>query len=514
MRIKNSIYNSLTGVATQIVTIILNFVSRTVFIYALGNEYLGINGLFSNILSLLSLSELGIGTAITFSLYKAVAEENQYKINALMTLYRRIYRIISIGILIIGLSISPFLQYLINGSNFSNNYIKLIFIINIINSSASYLLSYRTAIIFVNQKDYILKMISMIFNSIAIIMQITILILFKNYVFYLITQVIFTVINNTIGYYLSRKMYPEVKYSKYYKLNKLELKEIIIKVKSLIVHSISSFITFGTDNIVISYFIGIIEVGIYSNYNLIISTVNTLLNRIIEGVTSSMGNLIATSNRDKVYDIFNKMYFICFWIFSFSFVCLFNIINPFICVWLGEKNILSTGVVIVLLMNFYIIGVRQAVIITRNAGGFYTNDRLAAIVKPIANITITIVLTKEYGLIGVFLGTLISSIIADILLSPYFLYKKYFNKSYIEYIKKYFVYLCITISNILITYIICGMLPSNLNIILSILVKLIICIITTNITIWIMFKNKEEFIFIFRIINNLCSKNDKVLVAK
>lgn len=436
-RLNNSIRNSLTAVGSQLLVTALNFINRSVFIYVLGSEYLGINGLFSNILSMLSLTEMGIGTAIVFNMYKAVEKNDQQQINALMSFYAKVYSAIGCVIMLVGSGCSFFIQYFIKDNPFDLTFLKISFLLLVFNNAVSYFWSYRSCILFANQKDWICKISSMIVLIIGNIVQILILFLFKDYLIYLVVQIIITIFNNGSQYLIAKKMYPSVSVSIHTHLPKETLKDILKRVKSLIVHSVSSALNFGTDNIIISKYVGILETGYYSNYSMIINTLNTLVVQAFNGVIASMGNLMISEGKEKIYEIFKKIDFLCHWIYGTLAVGMLCVINQFIDLWTGSGHLLDFYTVIILIINFYILGVRQTVIITRNAGGLYVSDRSVAIIKPIVNLFFSILLVKKMGITGVFVGTLLSQLIADVILFPYFLFKNLFSGKLIEYYLKY-----------------------------------------------------------------------------
>ena len=444
-RLKNSFRNSFTAVGSQLWVTILNFICRSVFIYVLGSEYLGINGLFSNILSMLSLSEMGIGTAIVFNMYKAVETKDQELINKLMSFYAKVYSGIGCLIMVAGVVCSFFIQYLIKDNPFGLGFLRVSFLLLVFNNAVSYFWSYRSCILFANQKDWVCKISSMIVLSLGSIAQIAVLLLSEDYIIYLIAQIVITVCNNGAQFMLAKKMYPEVSVSIYSHLPKEVFDDIIIRVKSLILHSVSSALNFGTDNIIISKFVGIYETGYYSNYSMLINTLNTLVTQALNGIIASMGNLMVSSSKEKIFDVFSKINFLCHWIYGVLAVGMICVIDQFINLWTGNGHLLNRSTVIILIINFYMLGVRQSIIITRNAGGLYIYDRIVAVIKPIVNLVFSILLVQKMGITGVFIGTFISQLIADGILFPFFLFNNLFTGKllgyYLNYMKNFLLML-------------------------------------------------------------------------
>ena len=294
-RTKSSVINSIYASLSQIITIVLSFVVRTVFIKTLSADYLGINGLFSNIITMLSLADLGIGISIPYTLYKPLAEDNKDKIKSLMTLYAKIYNIIGIIVLVVECSITPFLDLIIKDiPNIAN--LNLIFILFVINSASSYFFVYKKILLDSDQKGYIASKIIMNITIIKSVIEIIILCITKNYILYLCIAIIITIIQNIIISFKCNKIYPYIKEKSNLKVNKEDIQDLKKNTSALIIYRIGVVILNGTDNIIISKFIGIAMVGIYSNYLLIINSINKVISQMFDAITSSIGNLVVTTN--------------------------------------------------------------------------------------------------------------------------------------------------------------------------------------------------------------------------
>lgn len=501
MRIKNSLKNFMAGLGSTLISSILAFVSRTIFINILGEAYLGINGLLTNVLSMLSLAELGIGTAINFSLYKPIAENDEKKISILMNFYKITYRYIGIIVFIVGLIIMLFLDVMINDIGDVQN-IKLIYFIYLVNTSYSYLMTYKVTLLNAYQKGYLINSVNIAFNIITVISQILILILTKNYIAYLLTNMILLFIQRVYINFKITNMYPFLKQKVTEKLSKEELSTIIKNVKAMMFHKIGDYCINGTDNIIMSTFISISIVGIYSNYQMIITLVNGVIVMFFNSMTASMGNLIATSLNKRKVEIFNIINFIGFWLFGFSTVCFYNLLNPFIELWLGSKFLISDNILMIILLNYYLTGMRVPVYVVKSASGLYDEDKFTPIIQSIVNLTVSIILVQRWGLAGVFMGTLISSIILPCWQRPYIVCKYALNISSKEYFIKYFKYLfTIIVTAIGISYICENLLLETT--IFNFSVRMMICFILPNIIFVLLFRNTKEFKEIIDIVNNI-----------
>ena len=488
-RTSSSIKNLIFAFIGQAAGIVMNFIARVVFLRILTAEYLGLNGLFTNILSMLSLMELGVGTAMTFSLYKPLATSDKEKIKSLMNLYRKSYIIIGILVLVIGIGITPLLPYFIDEVPKINENINLIYILFVINTAISYFYSYKRSLISSDQKRYIATAYRYIFYCLLNIMQIIILLLTKNYIWYLITQIIFTFAENVAISKKADKLYPYLKEKNINKLEKEDTEKIKKNVVAMIGHKIGGIIVGGTDNIILSKFVGLVEVGIYSNYYLIINALNVIIGQVFTAITASVGNLVATTNKQKVYDIFKKVFFLDFWLYAFSSICLLVLFNRFITIWIGNEYLFSMDIVLILVINFYITGMRKAFLTFRDATGLYWADRYKPFAESIINIIASIILVKMLGTIGVFIGTFISTITTCFWVEPYILYKYEFGLSIIPFLKKYILYTILMIIAGIITVALCNLI--KITGIIGFIINACICIIVIN-TIFLIFLHRTE----------------------
>lgn len=492
-RTKNSIRNSSISIITQILTVIMDFVVKTIFIAILGNEYLGINGLFTNIITLLSLADLGIGVAIPYSLYKPLAEKDTKKIQALMNFYRKVYNIIGIVVLSIGLSFTPFLNFIIKDMPDING-IHFIYMLFVTHSALSYFFVYKKFLIESDQKGYIVSKITFICSTLLNIVRVLLLILTHNFIIYLLCSIVFVLIQNFWYSYKANQLYPYIKDKNSERISDEDKKEISNNVSALLIYKVGSVITNGTDNIVISKFIGLIAVGIYSNYVLIVNSLNNVLQQLFNATTSSIGNLVVTNN-ERSKNIYEKINFFNFYIYSLFSLCLFILINPFMYIWLGNDYVLSFWVSLLLSLNFYIAGMQSVTNSFRSAYGLFYKARFRPIIMVIINLVVSIILVKPLGIPGVLIGTIVSRLTTVAWLDPYVVYKYGFKDNVISYYKTYLYYLFIfSVSSLVIYYI--STFFNLHNIILWILMG-ILTFIVYNIIIILLFRKTEEFNFFY-----------------
>ena len=423
-RTKKSITNILFNLSDQIISLLLSFLSRSVFIYTLGVEFLGINGLFSDVLGMLSMADLGFGTAMAYSFYKPIAENDHDKISALITFYRKVYNIIATIILIVGLCITPFIRYIVN-TNREIPHLEVYYLFSLASIVISYLYVYRTSIITADQKNYIVTRITIITNIIKTITQIISLLIFKNFIVYLAINILFVFLNNAIASHKAVTLYPYIKERKV--LPKKEIKEIFANLKSVFIYKVSSMLLNATDNILISVIVGTITVGYYSNYLLINNKLCGLISLFFTSLTASIGNIIVKETYKKRYEIFTIEQSISFIISGVVIPCFMVLINDLIVVWLGKSYSLGYPLAIAVSLNLYLQCVLQPLWSYREATGMYQKTKWVMLAAAICNIVLSIILGICWGVAGIIFASGISRIVTYVWYEPQLLFKNYFT---------------------------------------------------------------------------------------
>lgn len=439
-RMKKSAQNMMMGFVYQAVVLVLSFVSRTAFINTLGDEYLGINATFADVLSLLSMADLGFGTAMAYSFYKPLAENDQKQIAALIRFYKKIYNIIAVTVLVLGIVCMPFLKYIVNTEKDIPN-LEIYYLFSLFGVVISYLFVYKTTLLTADQKDYKVVRIRMWTSVLKTILQIVVLYLFRNYIFYLAIGVVIQYLNNYIASKATEQEYP-------YILNKNLGEEIDKSVKdslfgnmkSVFLYKLSSTMFSATDNIIISVVVGTAIVGHYSNY-LMVSNKLLLVEQIVfSAMTASIGNVIVKECAKKRLEIFQALqsasYIFC-GIITSSF-CL--LINDLVGVWLkNDIYTLSSLTVIAITLNTYFSCVLQPLWVYRDATGLYKKTKYIMLIGAIMNVVLSIILGYAIGLPGVIFASAISRLSTYFWYEPKLLFNEYFESSaksyYISIIK-------------------------------------------------------------------------------
>lgn len=503
MRIKKSLYNIMSGLVGQVVIIFTGFICRTIFIQSLGATYLGISGLFSNILTIFSFAELGIGQAIIFNLYKPIANKDEEKICSLMKLYAKVYRFLFFIILTLGFLLTPFLKYIIKDINSIDNII-IIYILYVINSASSYLFTYRSSFLTANQENYIINIVSFVGNILMSVVQIIGLLVFKNYIIYLVTQILFCFLQNIIIYNYTSKKYKFLNRKEVKRLNENELGKIKKDVSALILYKVGTISLNSTDNILISSFVGLSTVGLYSNYLLLQTSITGFLSTIFSNLTASIGNVNAKEKNEKKYFIFNVINLSTFWLYSVCSICLYTCMTPFITVWLGVDYVLPLSVSLVMCVNVYIAGMLFAPFNYRQTMGLFVQGKYRPVISAVLNIVFSLILVKRIGLIGVLWGTAITRLLTNVWFDPYLVYKKGLNMNpilyYMDYIKKFLLFAVILV----ISHVITNFIP-NINI-FYVFLKAIITFLLTNFVLLIVYRKSEEFNYLKNVVISIVKR--------
>lgn len=492
-RISNVLKNSSANLIYKGVHIILQFVLRTAFIVILGKEYAGITTLFTDILQVLSLMELGIGTAMLYALYEPIANGDRVRINALMNFYKKAYCTIGLLILFVGISVVPFLNYLVTDVPGITENIKIIYIIYVVTTASSYFLIYKSAILRANQKSRVISFIDTIVYTIEALLEVILLLIFKRFYAYLFTHFIFSIIRNVILSYYTERRYRSYICDKTAELLPQETKSLFKDVAALAVYKISGKVIYSTDSIVISAFIGTQEVAVIGNYNLIINSLRTAIELVVDSAKASIGNLAVTSTKEKQEAVFRQMNFIAFWIACFFCTCLFVLLNSFIGdIWLDRTYTFRNNIVIVLVINFFIAVMVYPVEAFRTANGLFVYGKYRPAIMTILNIFLDIVFVHIWGILGVLLATAISRLLTQVWYDPYLIYNRVFRKTPWEYYKEYFIYVILTV----ITCTATGWLTNIVvicNAYIYFIYKMLIAIIVPNLLLIMVYHKTSEF---------------------
>lgn len=428
-RVRLAERNIAFGYAGQAATALMSFLLRTIFIRHLSEELLGVNSLYTNILSILSMAELGIGTALNFALYRPVAEDDKEKIKSYMQMYRKAYTIIALVVAAIGLAIAPFLKYLIKDpGQITVQEMTVYYLIFLFNTVSTYFVSYKYSLCNAQQRNYIQTNINTITKILVTLLQILVIILTGNFLFYLLTDMLVQLLQKVfVSWYLDR-MYPYLKEKNVQPLSREESGEIWNKTKALVLHKVGDVARLQTDSLIISSFIAVAMSGRVDNYNLVINSVTNFVNIIFNSVISGFGNLIATETKKRQYELFLVYRFFASWVYGFAVTGFFVLLTPLIQIWLGDAWVLPSSAVVLILTDLYFKGERIVLSNYKTAAGVFEQDKYLALIQGAVNLVLSIWLVQKIGLAGIYVGTVVSGLIANVT-KPVIIYRVCFEKS-------------------------------------------------------------------------------------
>lgn len=509
MRTRNSFINFLANTGSYTINLILSFVTRTIFIHVFSAAYLGINGVFTNILSVLSLSELGIGVAMNYFLYKPIADEDEKTICQFMNLYRVMYTAVGVFVGVAGLCLVPFLDFFLKDQPDIEG-ITFIYILYLLNTVVSYMWGYKRAIIDGHQKSYINTAYNTIFTTTQFILQIVVLLCFENFIAYLVIQIACSIGANLVAANKANKMYPYLKKDRKSLPSKEVRKKVFKNVGAMSLHKLGDVVVNNTDNLIMSTAVGVTIVGMLSNYQMIQASIVTALNGVFGAFTASIGNLTVEGDDESTFRVYKTLQFMCFWLYSFCSVAFIVLFTPFMETWAwiagkpSNELIIPMVMLIVFTANFYMGGMRRVILTFRDAMGLYWYDRYKPIAEVVINLVVSIILVLKIGAVGVMIGTLVSTFNTCFWIEPLVTYKYGFHKKVRHYFGLFTKYTLTTILVGAFTYWVCHFV--NMGGILELIIKAAICFVLYNGVVFVMYFRTEEFNILWtefvKIINN------------
>lgn len=503
-RTEYSTLNILTGIGGYIVNTLLGLACRMVFTRMLSADYLGVNGLFTNILSMLSLAELGIGTAIVYALYKPLAENDKPRIAMLVKFYGQCYKAIGIFIAFLGLCLMPFLNKLISEQPNISESIFVIYALYLFNTASTYFFSYRGSLLMAAQQNYIVTGINYFVTISQSIIQMLFLVMTHSYMLYLIIQTVGTLVYNILISNIAKRRFPFIADKKIPALDRPTKKDLSKNIRALIVIKISGMLVNQTDSLIITYFNGLVVTGYTSNYTLLSGTLNSLLNIFFSGITASVGNFNAVEDRNRKLNLFHNINFINFWLFGWAAIGIFLVSNDLVSLLFGNSYVLPLSIPFVIALNFYLVGMQSAVWTFKNTLGLFRPGRYLLIITAILNLACSIYLGEMWGVFGILLATSISRLFTNIWYDPYAIFKYGFQESVFPYFKKYLKFALILFLTGGICYYLCSL--CHFTIWANVIVKFIICCIVPNAVFLVCFYRAEEFQYFVHLAGKVVNK--------
>lgn len=503
-RTKNAKRNILSAGFNRIVSIIMPFVIRTVIINKLGMEYLGLDNLFTSILQILNLSELGISSAVVYCMYKPIVENDYKKVSALYNFIKKIYMCIAVFVLVVGIVILPFLKHFIAGNIPDDVNIYILYLIYLFNTVISYCLcAYKNALLNAFQRVDIVNNILTTSRFIMYLFQFMLLMIFSNYYTYIIILPICTFINNILTWIYTDKYFGQIKPEG--KLDEKIKKELKKQIGGLFVTKLCTVSRNSFDSIIISSFLGLTMTAMYNNYYYILTAVLSMLIIFTSSIIPSVGNSIAINSVEKNYDDFNKFNFIYMWLVGVCCVILFNLYQPFMKLWVGEEKMLSILSVVLFCVYFYSLNIGSMRATYSEAAGLWWENRYKSVFEAFANLLLNIILGKIWGIYGVLIATIITIIFINFGMSGKILYDKYFVSYDIE---KYFlntlIYFCVMVLACIVSALIIYHIKLTGGV--EMIVDFIISFAISNLIFYLSFRKREEYKISLLWIKRICKK--------
>ena len=502
MRFRNSVRNSIFAFLGQIINIFCGFVLRTVFIHYLGKDYLGVNGVMESILTLLSVTELGIGTSIAFALYKPIDEDDKPRIGALMAFYRRTYHIIGIVTLFAGLLLIPFMRFFTKDAA-DVAHMNIIYLLFLGNTVLSYFFSYKRTLINAYQNYYINSINQDLFALLKYILQIVVLIKFKSYIGFLIVNLVCVLMSNIVISRICDKDYGFIRQYRGEKLNSEDKALMKKSVISLMYQRVGSSLVTGTDNLMVSY-VGISLMGVYSNYTLVISTINRIIYNVLRSLMGSIGNLMVQKDSVHKYNVYEELVFSAFCLHFIIAVGLSGTLERFIEILAGSGWLLPSSVTFAVIMNFFLFGMRQPNVLVIESAGLFNRLRPKAVAEVIVNLVVSLLflIVFDMGIYGVLFGTTVSMVSVCIWWESLAVHKYAFGKSPRTYALKYLRYAAAAAAACFLSRFLCGLI--SVSGIAGFIICGFISVGIAGLFIIVIFGRTAEFI---RLKNRLVHKN-------
>lgn len=501
-RLKNSALNFASGFLGRVLTILLNFVVRTIFIYCLNEAYLSVNGLYSNILTVLSLAELGFGSAMVYRMYAPVAVKDYQKTAALLQFYKKIYIIIGVVIFLLGLCVIPFMDYIIKDKPDISG-LTLYYILFLFNTTISYwFASYKASVLYADQKEYIKTNVQNAMSILQSALQIVLLLIFRKYLLYLLVQLGCNIILNLYVAHLVDKRYPQIREYRDARLTSDERGQIKKDAEALVLSRFGHVVLNGTDNIIISAVVGVLWVGRLSNYTLICDSVTSVLCQITAAITGSLGNFFATEDKHAGYALFKKVEFLNFWLYGFSFIALVTLLDPFVQIWAGGRFVLGLPISIAIAINFFVAGYMNTLWVFRSTLGLFKQGKFRPILVAILNIVLSIVLGRLWGVFGVLFATFLSRAAISLWYDPLILHRYGFEVSCKPFFARYFRRVLLLTAVLIAMLTIRHVVLSSATTVLRFAVMTMVAAIVPNAIFWLAYRRCEEYAYFRSIVKD------------
>ncbi|MDD6036537.1 MAG: hypothetical protein PUC30_10165 [Lachnospiraceae bacterium] len=501
-RTENTLRNTAAAMLLQFVSMLARFVTQTVFVYTLGKQYTGVAGVFSDLLHMLSAMELGIGTAVLFSLYQPIRQQNKEMICAYITLLKKVYRVVAVAIIVLGVVMLPFLPYIVKDIPDIRENIYLIFLLFVLKTAFSYLFQYRGILFEAYQQKRVLSLLSCIVTVTVTAVQVVGLVITRQYLLFLLLDIAGVILRNLLVMWAYRRRYPFLA-NRSADLSREEKSLVWKNVGSLSLYRVSTIALVGTDSVIISSLLGTPMVGILSGYRMIVNYVSDFAGQFFHSALPSVGNAVVAESAEHNYLIYRRLSFALYTITSVTATCLFVLLTPFVFLWLGEEYCLSVPVVASLVLNYYTSMMMIANTSFRNAYGLFSKRPEAPLVMTLLNIVFSIMLGKICGVFGILLATSVARLMTLLWVDPMLIYRYAFHTQLKSYSKEFGIRFVMTFCSCMLAYAFTYRLPYRFG---MLFVRLFVAIVTSSALLWLRYRRTEEYAFVMNQISKWMRK--------
>lgn len=502
MRSRKALINALAGMAGYAVVLLSNFITRGVLVRQLGLDAVGLETTFRNIISMMALAELGIGTGLVYKLYRPIAEGDKVSIRRILNFYGYAYRRIAAVILSVGVILAFFVPLFVEEA-YDPLYLGVIFLLFVGDTVSSYLFADRKALLVADQKNYLVNINDASVQVMSLVLQVATLLIFKQFWLYVGLKIVCRVIGACLIARRFRKQYPDIAADRDRTLpSPEERKPLTQNMGAMLCHKVGGFSVTATGSAIMTKFLGLTASGMYGNYYLITSTLSQVITQIFNGITASFGSLMTDGNEKAVYEKFNVLYFVNFWIYSFCTVSAYVVFQPFITLWVGADSLLDRETLLVMMAFFYVNGMRRVIMMARDSTGMYRPDRYLALVEAALNIGLSVWFVQLWGIKGVVFANTLSMLLIPMWTQPYLVYKRILHRPVLAYYGRYVVYLAVTVGCLMLTSWMSGLIAPH-NGLTDLLIRAGLCAVLPNAVILVLFHRTKEFGVLWGTLRNL-----------
>lgn len=491
-RTRNAGRNIVFGLFLRLYQILMPFLLRTAMIYWMGVEFLGLDSLFTSILQVLNLAELGVGNAMVYGMYRPIAEDDGAAICALMKLYRIYYRVIGAVIALVGLGVTPLIPMLIKSDLPAGLDVYLLYWLNLAATVCSYwLFAYKNALFQAHQRVDVTSKVSLITYTFRYGAQFLIILFLKNYYLYIMAALAAQILTNIITAAVAERMYPN--YHPRGNLEPAQIRQINGRIRDLFTSKLGAVIVNSTDTVVISAFLGLTVLAVYQNYFFILTAVIGFITVLFQASTAGIGNSVIVETKEKNFMDLKKFTFLISWVGGVCTCCLLCLYQPFMKIWVGEELLLHFSAVICFCVYFFVYELNQLFNTYKDAAGIWHQDRFRPLVTSLSNLFLNLILVRFWGIYGVLLSTVLSTLLIGIPWLLHNLFHILFDPRYLSgYLMGLGRYTAVVLLSCVLTFALCR--PIQLPDGWTLALRLLICGIVPNLLYWVVYRKQDEFV--------------------